>query len=231
MVGAAISHPAITVAADLWDSRPLSILQTTPANFPPALASRGVTQGEVRAILHVDLAGKLLDHLILAYTAPELAAELNAAIRDWEFEPARQRGEPIGARSEVTFSFEARGLIISVSGADAVRAGPPRLIGDEMISLVCRAAELDEPLRAVHTVPPRHPGKQAPASPRPAAVVDFYIDGEGRPRLPVVTRAAHELYAVAALDALLQWQFAPPRRRGQPVIVRATQIFAFSERS
>jgi hypothetical protein len=62
-------------------------------------------------------------------------------------------------------------------------------------------------------------------------VLDFYIDTEGRPRMPVVLSAAHDVYAIAAMEALLQWRFAPPTRQGRPAIVRATQQFSFAARS
>jgi hypothetical protein len=79
-------------------------------------------------------------------------------------------------------------------------------------------------------VEPQHPGKRvAPPPPAPTVLIDFYIDTEGRPRMPVVLRAAHELYALAAVDALLQWRFVPPRHQGRPRIVRATQLFSFAE--
>jgi hypothetical protein len=87
---------------------------------------------------------------------------------------------------------------------------------------------LDEPVRTIHVVPPQHPGKRVSPPLQPFAVIDFYIDMEGRPRMPVVLRAAHESYGIAAADALMQWRFAPPTRQGRPMIVRATQLFTFS---
>jgi hypothetical protein len=48
--------------------------------------------------------------------------------------------------------------------------------------------------------------------------------------MPVVVSAAHDVYAIAAMEALLQWRFVPPRRQGRPAIVRATQQFTFAVR-
>jgi hypothetical protein len=219
-------------ASDLWDERPLRIVQTVPANFPEALAAEGVREGEVRALLTVDADGTLVDCLVTAYTHLELADELVANLRDWDYEPARHRGEPVGSRVEVVFNFQARGMVVSLTPLNAVAMSTNRLVRPALTSLLCRPSELDEPVRAIHVVPPHHPGKHVSLpTPQPTAVIDFYIDMEGRPRMPVVLRAAHELYASAAVDALLQWRFAPPSRHGRPVIVRATQVFAFSEPS
>src|SRR5687768_680207 len=79
--------------ADLWGDRSLRIVQTTPSNFPPALAAEGITEGEVRAVLNVDADGKLVDYLVTAYTRRELAEELVANLRNWSYEPARHRGD------------------------------------------------------------------------------------------------------------------------------------------
>ena len=224
--------PCAVAAAELWDDRPLKIIQTSQSNFPAALLSQGVTEGQVRAVLHIDADGKFQDCLVTGYTHRELVPELLAGVREWNFEAARQRGERIGTRAEAMFAFHARGAVLSLTSIDALASGPNRLFAAEMISLLCRAADLDEPLRAIHTVAPHHPGRSVPQPPaQPTAVIDFYVDSEGRPRMPVVLRASHELYAIAAIEALLQWRFTPPRQGGLPRLVRATQAFAFTERT
>ena len=218
--------------SELWDDRPLRIVQTTQANFPLTLAGEGVGEGEVRVVLNVDAEGKLVDYLVTAYTRREFADELVTHLRDWKYEPARQRGEPVGSRVEIAFAFQARGMVLSLSPHDTAAITTNRLVRPALTSLVCRASELDEPVRALHMVAPQHPGRQvSPPPTQRTVVIDFYIDMEGRPRLPVVLRAPHELYASAAAEALMQWQFNPPSRQGQPMIVRATQQFSFPELS
>ena len=219
-------------ASDLWSDRSLRVVQTTQANFPIALAAEGISEGEVRVVLNVDASGKLVDYLVTAYTRRELAEELVANLRDWSYEPARQRGEAVGSRIEAAFAFQARGMVLSLTPHDTASVTTNRLIRPALTSLVCRPSELDEPVRALHVVEPQHPGKHVSPPPiQPKVVIDFYIDMEGRPRMPVVLRAPHELYAGAAADALMQWRFNVPSRQGQPTIVRATQQFSFSERS
>jgi hypothetical protein len=218
--------------SDLWNDRALRIVQTSHANFPAALAAEGISEGEVRAVLHVDAGGKLVDYLVTAYTRRELADELVANLRDWSYEPARHRGEPVSSRIEAAFAFQARGMVLSLSSHDTAAVTANRLLRPVLTSLVCRASELDEPVRALHVVEPQHPGKHVSSPPpQPTVTIDFYIDMEGRPRMPVVLRAPHELYAGAAADALMQWRFTPPLRQGRPMMVRATQQFSFSERS
>jgi TonB family protein len=216
-------------AADLWDDRSLRIIQTVETNFPPALLMDGLREGGVRAVLHVDEGGKLLDCLITGYTHEGFARELLNQMSGWRFEPARQRGEPVSARAEVMFAFEARGQVISVQPGQGLTTSTGDWTKAPLQSLLCRLGDLDAPPQLVHVVPPDHPGRRLqPPELRGTATVDFFIDGEGRPRMPVVTRASHEVFGAAAATALAQWRFAPPTRAGRPVIVRATQQYTFS---
>jgi TonB family protein len=221
--------PAAPAGSEFWDDRPLRIVQTSQMSFPPALAAEGVNEGEVRVVLNVDAAGRLVDYLVTGYTDRALADEWAFHVRDWSFEPARQRGVPVGTRGEVVFSFQARGLVVSLRPNDAAAFSANGLISPTLTSLLCRPSELDEPVRALRIVEPQHPGSRETArSIRPTVLVDFYIDPEGRPRMPVIVRATDESYASAAVDALLQWQFSSPARHGRSVIVRATQLFTFN---
>jgi hypothetical protein len=136
----------------------------------------------------------------------------------------------VGARAEAAFTFEARGLVLSLTPQETFAATTNRLIRPTWTTLVCRPSDLDEPVRALHVVEPHHPGSRVTSPPiRPTVLIDFYIDPEGRTRMPVVLRAAQELYAIAAIEALMQWRFTPPMRNGHRVIARATQLFSFSE--
>jgi len=219
-------------AADLWDNRSLRIIQTTETNFPPGLLMDGVRDGAVRAVLHVDADGKLLDCLVTGFTHDGFARELLTQLRDWQFEPARQRGEQVSARAEVIFAFEARGQVISVQPGQGLTTSAGEWGTSALQSLLCKLSDLDAPPKVVHVVQPYHPGRRLqPPQLRGAATVDFYIDGEGRPRMPVVVRASHEVLGAAAATALAEWRFAPPTRAGRPVVVRATQQFTFSDKT
>ena len=226
---AVIGLPSSAVESDFWDDRPLRIVQTSQANFPPALAAEGINEGEVRVVINVDAAGKLVDYLVTGYTHRALADEWELNVRDWSFEPARQRGTPVATRGEVIFSFQARGMVVSLRPNDVAAMSVNRLVSPTLTSLICRPSELDEPVRALRVVEPQNPIRRAsPPSTRPTVLIDFYIDAEGRPRMPVILRATHESYASAAVEALLQWEFNPPARHGRPTMVRATQLFTFN---
>ena len=177
-------------------------------------------------MLLVDADGKLADCLVTAYTEPEFASELLTAVRTWEYIPARQRGAPVGQRIQILFSFQQKGAIVSMIASAAVAASLNRLVKAPLISLVCNASELDRTPAVLESVSPHHPGKSLP-EPKGNALIDFYIDAEGKPRMPVVMKATHEAYAVAAGEALMHWRFEPPTRNGKPIAVRMVQEFIF----
>ncbi len=223
--------PPASAAADPAN-RSVRIIQTSDAQFPAALLVRGITGGEVRAVLNIDADGKFADCLIETYTAPELAAEVLQAVRDWEYEPAYVHGEPTGTRLELSFVFEAHGTVLSLTPLDTLSESMNKAFpGRAATSLVCKATELDEPLQTRRVVRPLHPGRSLqPAQLDGSVTLDFYIDADGKPRMPVVLRATHEAFAVAVVSVLPQWRFAPPRHDGRPAVVRVQQEFVFSGR-
>lgn len=207
---------------------PLSIFQPFAASFPEVLLAEGITSGHVRAVIVVEADGRLTDSLILAYTQPELVRELVVCLGEWEFEPARERGEPVGTRAEIVFTFESRGTVLTLTPTNTPNS-VYRWAPEKTISLLCPPGDLDRPIAAVRTTPPVHPGPHLrPAHPEGTAVVDFYVDTEGHPRMPVVVSATHRAFGAAAVDALVRWGFEPPRRDGQPAVVRLRQKFVFS---
>jgi TonB family protein len=107
-----------------------------------------------------------------------------------------------------------------------------RWIERDLISLTCKADELDRPLATVQVVAPVHPGPSLqPAIPTGKVTLDFFFDAEGRPRMPVVVSATHDAFAFAAVDALEKWRFTPPTHDGKPVAVRVKQEFVFATRT
>ena len=79
---------------------------------------------------------------------------------------------------------------------------------------------------------PRHqPWPELPALPlepgAQVALVKFFVDTEGRARVPVVISAATPELGAAVVAAVKQWRFDPPRLDGKPVIVLETYTFRF----
>jgi TonB family protein len=227
---AMVALPAV-VRAQETDSRQLRVYQTTEVRLNDTLSPDLPSNGEVRVAVLVDNHGGLKDLLLLGSTHFNFTQAVVAALQEWKFEPARNSGQAVWTRSTLRIFIDARGRIVNVAGADALSALVNRPFAHEFTSRLVGQAELDLPLQASATVRPRFPIQlSGKLGERAAVVLDFYVDEDGRPRMPVAVRSTHPYLTEAAMDALDQWRFSPPTRDRKPVVVRARQEFVFHER-
>ena len=205
------------------------IEQTVEPQFPAALAFTSINHGEVNVIICVDADGHLADLLVSGYTDRAFADEAVDALKHWRYTPAYDHGRPIGVRMELRFDFSATGRVVSLLAIDTLKNLYDQTMGGPlMVNRVCPPHELDHPVVPVAPVSPGNPGKLAGAASGPrSVVVDFYVDENGQPRMPVAVKYPHEALAVAAVDALSRWRFTTPTRAGKPVAVRVQQEFIF----
>ncbi|HYC69648.1 MAG TPA: TonB family protein [Opitutaceae bacterium] len=212
---------------------PPKVHQTVEARFPAALLDHPrIHDGEATVMILVDASGLIADSLVTRYTHPLFGKEALETAHRWRFEPARLRGEPVGVRMQLNFSFERGRRVVNVADPEAFEAhlrnrveGPYQ--GD--VRRVRLARELDEPLVVVDQVHPMPPGPLGARRASGHAVVEFYVDEQGRPRLPVVVAADDDAFGRSALEAIAQWRFSVPRAGGWPVMVLARQRFDFTE--
>lgn len=212
-----------------WRDSSLKVIQTTEPDFPPDTETLLMRHGEARLVINVDADGHLVDWLVTSYTHPNFATAAINALKEWRYEPARIAGEPVGTRASLVFNFQVKGQVISLSGVDALSSQFSSALGTRQTERVCLPHELDQPVQAVQTVPPRPIAIRDQKGSR-TVVVDFYIDETGRPRMPVVSDARDQ-QAAAAVDALMQWRYTVPTKAGAPVTVRARQSFVFTKNS
>jgi TonB family protein len=211
------------------DYVPMKIIQTAPVTLSHRATDLGITLGKVIISLQVDEQGKLSDYLVTAYSHPLLAESAVQAVKKWSYEPAWIHGHPHSATVDLTFEFESRGLVVvdmTINSyvemrAIALRPGSYAYGAHKMRDLdrIPNLIKVIQPLYDVGSV--KSPTKVS---------VQFYIDEEGRVRLPAVSRAmndANEPLAASALQAVSQWRFEPPLAKGSPVLVAASQEFTF----
>ena len=211
------------------DYVPMKIIQTVPVTPSRRATDFGISRGEVIISLQIDEQGKLSDYLVTAYSHPLLAESAVQAVKKWSYEPAWIRGHPHSATVDLTFEFESRGLVVvdmTINSyvemqAIALRPGAYAYRAHKMRDLdrIPNLVKVIQPLYDVGSV--KTPTK---------VTVQFYIDEEGRVRLPAVSRAmneANEPLAASALQAVSQWRFEPPLAKGSPVLVAASQEFNF----
>jgi TonB family protein len=208
---------------------PLHIEQTTEANYPPALLMEGVSSGEVWVLITVDDTGTLTDAMATRYTHRGFAPEALRAVRSWNYKPAVIDGSPVSVRSELHLTFESTGQVMTLDAGATVQQLTAFAGRNDTINHLCAPEDLDEVPAPLQTVQPFHPRKAEDGSASEGrAVLDFIIDENGAPRMPVVLSSTDMDFAAAAASALAQWRFTPPSRRGRPVAVQVRQEFIFS---
>ncbi|HTU00159.1 MAG TPA: TonB family protein, partial [Candidatus Sulfotelmatobacter sp.] len=214
---------------------PLKINQTVDASYPPSMVTAGVKSGAASVAISVDDSGQLTDYVVTAYTNSAFAEEALAALRKWTFEPARIYGAPRNSKADLTFRFELNG--VAVVSMDVILYNELvhfKIAPNSDVYSACTLSQLDRIPSPTKVVNPVYPKELARSSHGGHVQVEFYIDPQGRVRMPSVTKetieANAELAAVAVM-AVAQWQFAPPMSKGRPVLVLAYQDFNFKPAS
>lgn len=232
----ALSLAAILMGASalpLWAGLPghenddagLSIFQTESAEFPSNALIKGIHSGKVRLVVSVDAEGKLADCLVVAYTNEVFVAPAVRAVKAWTYEPARVRGHARASRADLSFNFKGD-LVVTVQNAEYNYL--QNIFGDIFMFQPSLLRDLDHIPVPAHVVSPSIPDGILAAGEARVVNVEFYIDQEGKVRVPSVSRdQADDRLAAEAVAAVEQWRFEPPMRKGQPVLVLAQQEFRF----
>jgi len=219
-VAGAVEKPAVQ------SGNRFKIIQTTPPIYPIRMLNNGISSGAARVVLHIDTEGKLADSLVVAYTRRAFADEIMRVIKKWRFEPAYDNGEAIETVLELTFNFEVNGvLLVQRFGIDTSITELDH--GYEYQA--CSLKKLDRIPTPVSIVSPTYPKEWVDQGIVGKVIVDFYIDETGKVRFPAAPVGSNPRLAGVAVAAVSKWQFAPPTRKGQPVLVHAQQIFTFGQ--
>jgi len=195
--------------------------------FPPRMLQEGVPSGEVQVVISVDAKGQLTDLLVVGYTNPEFGDAVAAALKTWTYEPAHFHGQPWASRVDLLITFKSE---VSVMVVNLGLHYWERMTGhwDQYTYKAYKLGDLDRIPTPVTVVQPVLPRGDAARGGAHDVTVEFFIDEEGRVRVPTVERdQASDIYAAVMLAAVEQWRFEPPRRHGRPVLVLAQQEFNF----
>lgn len=186
-----------------------------------------MTSGDATVAIQVDWDGRLTDCLVTGYSRKEFADTAVASLKASRFNPPRVNGVSWSSVQVVHFDFSRSGVVVSLSGFDFAMNQMDEITKGRYIYRLRSPRELDRMPTPVHVVSPINPILTAGEQKRTVAV-DFYVDEEGRVRMPSVSRAdISSACAACALDAVKQWRFDPPLYRGLPTLVSVRQQFNF----
>jgi TonB family protein len=219
--------PVLALTADSLDQK-LTILKTYEPYVVPRVGEVLPPFGSVRLVVNIDENGKLEDWLVLEYSYQRYVDAAVEAVKKWQYNPAIFHGAAIGVRAELVFNFESSGQVVCMTGIDLPQVFARNIIGDPQIMTVCPSRELDSMPKPTVVVSPGHIHNSDTNGLTKEVLVDFYIDETGRPRMAAADVQGNTEMTSACLQAIEQWRFTPPTRRGRPVTARACQRFDFS---
>ncbi len=202
-------------------ARALKLDKFVQPEFPARARLEGIGSGSVTAVVGRDAAGAVTDVLILAATHPAMAAVAAETIRQWHFAPMSPAELLKQEPGIVRLDFSFQGVIYIIA------QGLPGLQTAPRSTLVRTVTALDNRPRALEQPMPAYPKELATRAVEGDAIVAYYIDGDGHVRLPHVVRASSDEFGQAAVAAIANWRYEPPRQKGQPVVVSESWAFQF----
>ena len=197
--------------------------------FPDFVRLTGTTRGIVTVAIGRNSEGYVDDVLVLDSTHPRLAHAVEVAVLEWRFaRPANQA--PAGAEIVpiVRFIFAASGVsVISPSTTQLAGREAALETRDRAPVVLPGLADLDAEVKPLRQPMPKLTTTNTLPTAAGMVRVKFFIDERGRVRVPVVLAATSRELGEAALAAVAQWRYEPPRVAGRPTIALETQEFQF----
>jgi len=197
--------------------------------FPGKAYFDGIPRGYASVAVELDIKGRAVDYLLAAYTEKYFGDALLREAKDTKYSPLLFRGVAVPARFNFGYEFRQE-LTVPMSSFGAFRnrllevsGGQPAFKYQPVMK-----DDLDSPLEFLRQSVPVYPDGFSPTKGTPDSVmVSFFIDEEGRVRIPNVDSASSPLLVPNAIKAVHYWQFKPPVRKGKPVLVFAAFALSF----
>ncbi|TVR48323.1 MAG: TonB family protein [Puniceicoccaceae bacterium] len=225
---AGLSVPAfatVLAAPGTEDYRPPKIETQTPVNYPYLLRARSI-EGFARVVVVVDQQGRPADVVVYDASHPQFGMALARSVREWTFQPALVEGEAAQSRVILRSDFSLRGTVTNMTTTEFLMNMLDRFTNPDFYRL-SRFDELDRLPERTKEVAPVFPEEARGMDLTGEVMVHFVIDPDGKVRVPGIRRAEDELLAAVALQAIQEWEFTPPTRKGRPVYAHGVQPFTF----
>jgi TonB family protein len=193
--------------------------------FPyPLLRDRQAGKATVLFVVGPD--GSVRGTKVVEATRPEFGLALAAAVDTYSFTPAFRDGHPTATILRVERDFDPDDVPGLVAHDDHALLKRERSHPDSIIG----ADRLDAPLQPLSRQPPVFPQALRNPVDHGTARVEFLIDTDGHARLPRIVEASDPEFGYAAVQAVAQWLFEPPKAGGKAAVVRVEVPFDFVSR-
>ena len=226
LLAAALLSAPLAIFGTINDDtvKELKLVHFVEPVFPENLRVEGVAVGNVTLAVSRNAAGEPVDILVLSASHPRLAGAAVDAVQQWRFAPTAGTGP---TPSFVRIGFKVQGVIVYPAGKNY----QDELVNEKAVEqlqspmTVPRLQALSRVPRALAQPMPAYPARLAAQHVEGTAEVRFYVDADGRVRMPEVTGATAPEFAEAAKAAVAQWRYEPLGASTRAVV--ATDHWAF----
>ncbi|HLP02246.1 MAG TPA: TonB family protein [Opitutaceae bacterium] len=230
LLAAALFQPAVSQAQTADVPKVLSdnyrVTHYVEPIFPLSLANKNVGEGFAQIQILIAADGTLLETFVSEFTREEFAESAERAVRAWRFRPAENPAS-LPKRFNIRFDFRREGMLI-VQGDFQETVNNFLNIRDDRTVTICKLRELDATPEVVNLVVPVYPAGLQQQRTDGYATVSFFIDETGMVHVASCADSSHPEFASAAVEAVKQWTFTPPLRKGGATRVFAVQDFTFT---
>lgn len=179
-------------------------------------------KGEAAVRFILDDKGRVVTVELMEATHPDFGAALLAAVETWTFSPAQRKGVATKTVVETKQKFVPYGFRRPAAETETLKEW--RRGGGQLRT----PGQLDRPLHAIYRVEPRYPRALLAAKISGEVEIEAVVHNTGEVVLPGVIAATSPEFGWAALNAVQQWVFEPPRANGKPVSVRVKIPLSFA---
>ena len=201
--------------------------------FPLSMKRLGYDKGVAIFAIFINQFGELADYLPLEATHIDFAEAVEKVLPDWDYSVPYVDGKTAAIVSRIKVTFErGKGVVYETTGYDHY-SHVNALHETQSAYRTYSVAELDSIPEPIHIEKPAFHIELLEERNLVNAVFEFYIDENGKVRMPTLREAddkVDERLLILAQEALLQWRFNAPTRDGQPVVARTALPFRFKKR-
>lgn len=209
-----------------------AINQTVDPIYPYKLKNLGYEDGSATFAIVINQYGELEDYLLLEATHIAFGEAVEEALPKWTFSPPLVDGENASIASKIKVDFKREGGIVYESfGYYSLDLQFGNLFDKAESYRVYSLKDLDKIPVPTKIEKPAFHTELLEDRELVSAVFEFYIDTEGRVRIPTLREAddkVDERLLIIAQNALSMWRFEPPLKGGKPVVAKLAQPFRFT---
>jgi TonB family protein len=198
--------------------------------YPQRMTFEGIYNGQATLVISVDESGSIIDVFQESYSHPEFGRLAEKSLRTWIFQSAKLNGEPVVSIKPFIFNFDDKRGVFSV-GMQEAAASFLKIDRSSESKRLYNVDDLDNGLKPDVMGQPFFPEEFKGRSIDGNATVIFYVDEEGKTRMPHLEDYSHPSFGKAALNTVDHWKFKVPTVKGRPVSIQLRQTFIFSNKS